>query len=60
MATTETVNDLHTFLHEYEAAHPELVVHIEQEVSAKWQASAIGLKAQKELPEPPVFICHHV
>jgi len=54
------VKDFQTFLDAYEAAHPGLVVHVHDEVDAKWEASAIGLKAQKELKEAPLFIFHRL
>ncbi len=54
------MKDLQTFLKEYEKAYPNLVVHVDQEVNAKWDAAAIALKAQKELREPPVFIFHRI
>ncbi len=54
------MKDLQKFLKEYEEAFPELVVHVNQEVNARWDASAIALKAQKELREPPVFIFHRL
>ncbi|GEM_PF-118008 len=56
----ECPKDLHTFLSEYEAAYPDMVVHVDKEVSARWEPAAIALKAQKELPEPPVFVFHRV
>src|SRR5581483_4951923 len=37
-----------------------MVVHVDKEVSARWEPAAIGLKAQKELAEPPVFVFHKV
>jgi len=49
---------LQEFLKEYEEAYPDLVVHVHQEVDARYDASAIALKAQKELRETPVFILH--
>jgi 2,5-furandicarboxylate decarboxylase 1 len=52
--------DLRTFLDEYEAAHPDLVLHIEEEVDSRWEASALAIKAQKELPETPVLIFHRL
>ncbi len=52
--------DLHSFLEAYEKAHPDLVVHVEREVSAKWEASAIAIKAQKELREAPVLVFHRL
>lgn len=52
--------DFHSFLRDYERAHPELVAHIEREVSAKWEASALAIKAQKELREAPVLIFHRL
>ena len=54
------MKDLQTFLRKYEESNPDLVVHVEQEVNAKWDAAAITLKAQKELPETPVFIFHRL
>ncbi|HEX9878792.1 MAG TPA: UbiD family decarboxylase [Candidatus Binatia bacterium] len=51
---------LQEFLSLYEQNYPDLVVHVEQEVDARFEASAIALKAQKELREPPVFIFHRV
>lgn len=54
------MKDLRTFLDEYEESHPDLVVHVEQEVDARWEASAIVLKSQKELPEAPVFVFHRL
>ena len=54
------MKDLQTFLKEYEKAYPNLVVHVDQEVNAKWDAAAIALKAQKELREPPVIIFHRI
>jgi len=48
--------DFRTFLADYEAANPGMVVRISQEVSACWEASAIAVKAQKELREAPVLI----
>ena len=54
------MKDFRSFLRAYEAAHPDLVVHVWQEVDARWEASAIAIKAQKELPEPPVFIFHRL
>ncbi len=54
------MKDLQTFLRKYEESNPDLVVHVEQEVNAKWDAAAITLKAQKELRETPVFIFHRL
>jgi len=54
------VKDLHTFLADYEAAYPELVVHVQKEVDARWEAAAIALEAQRALSEPPVFIFHRL
>ena len=52
--------DLHSFLREYEAADPQRVVHIEKEVKAKWEASALAIKAQKAQGETPVLVLHNV
>ena len=54
------MNDLQGFLRDYEKAHPHLVVHVEKEVAAKWEASAIAIKAQKEQGETPVFVLHRL
>jgi 2,5-furandicarboxylate decarboxylase 1 len=54
------VTSLHTFLEEYERENPDLVQHIEREVNAKWEASALAIKAQKELRETPVLIFHRL
>ena len=54
------MRDLHTFLREYEVAQPHLVVHVEKEVKAKWEASALAIKAQKEVGETPVFVVHRL
>lgn len=48
--------DFRSFLSEYEAAYPGMVVRVPQEVSACWEASAIAVKAQTELREAPVLI----
>lgn len=50
------MKDLRSFLQEYETSHPDLVIHVEDEVSAQWEAAAIVLKAQRELPEAPVIV----
>jgi len=52
--------DLHSFLREYEAAKPRMVVHIEKEVKAKWEAAALAIKAQKAQGETPVLVLHNV
>ncbi len=41
------VYGLQEFLHRYEEAYPDMVVHVHQEVDARFEASAIALKAQK-------------
>ena len=51
---------LQEFISEYEAAFPDLVIHVDKEVDARWEASAIALKAQKELREPPVLIFNRI
>jgi len=50
------VKDLRSFLREYEDAHPALVARITREVSARWEASAIAVKAEKDLKEAPVLV----
>lgn len=52
--------DLHTFLADYEAAHPELVAHVHKEVDARWEAAALSIETQKALREPPVLVLHNV
>jgi 2,5-furandicarboxylate decarboxylase 1 len=52
------VQGLQEFLTTYEEAYPDMVVHVHQEVDARYDAAAIALKAQKELREAPVFILH--
>ncbi|MBM2809957.1 MAG: hypothetical protein HW416_716 [Chloroflexi bacterium] len=42
----------------YEESCPGQVVHIHQEVDARYEAMAIGVKAQKELRETPMIIFH--
>ena len=34
--------------------------HVHKEVKAQWEASALAIKAQKELGETPVFILHRI
>jgi 2,5-furandicarboxylate decarboxylase 1 len=34
------------------------VVHVHEEVNARWEAAAIALKAQKTMEEAPVFVFH--
>jgi len=50
------VKDLHTFLDEYATAYPDQVAHITKEVDARWEAAAIAIQSQKQLPEPPILI----
>lgn len=59
-AWSSTVKDFRSFLSEYEEAHPEHVVHIDREVSARWEAAAIAVKTQKEMREAPILIFHRV
>ncbi len=54
------MKDLQTFLRDCEKAQPDLVVHVHEEVRAQWEASAIAIKAQKELGETPVFVLHRL
>jgi 2,5-furandicarboxylate decarboxylase 1 len=54
------MKDFRSFLQIYEREYPELVVHVWEEVDARWEASAIAIKSQKELPEAPVFIFHRL
>jgi len=54
------VKDLQSFLRDYETAEPHLVVHIEKEVKAQWEAAAIAIKTQKAQGETPVLVLHNV
>lgn len=54
------MKDFRTFLQEYEAAYPNMVAHVEGEVSSRWEAAGVALKAQKELREAPLLIFHRV
>ena len=54
------MRDLQTFLRDYEETQPHLVVHVHKEVNAKWEASALAIKAQKEVGETPVFVLHQL
>ena len=54
------MKDLQTFLRDYAQAQPDLVVHIHKEVKAQWEASALAIKAQRELGETPVFVLHRL
>jgi len=48
--------DLRTFLREYEDAFPEETVHIEKEISSKWEVTALVIHADQYWTEPPIFI----
>ncbi len=48
--------DLRTFLRDYEEAFPEETVHIEKEISSKWEVTALVIHADQHWPEPPIFI----
>jgi 2,5-furandicarboxylate decarboxylase 1 len=52
--------DFRTFLAEYEAEYPELVVHVHEEVDSHYEVSALAIKSQKELPETPVLVFHRL
>lgn len=52
--------DFRSFLIAYEEAHPDQVVHIDKEVSARWEVAALVVKSHKEMREPPILIFHNV
>src|SRR5581483_6992617 len=52
--------DFRTFLSAYEESFPGQVVHVDREVDSRYEAAAIGIKAQKELREAPMFIFHKI
>lgn len=56
------MKDFRIFLREYEAAHPDWVLHVDREVSARWEVAALATKAQKQLrgAGAPVLIFHTV
>src|SRR5690242_19109218 len=52
--------DLRSFLREYEAQFPQGIVHIEKEISAQWEVTALVTHADRYWADPPVFILHNV
>ena len=46
-SATGNVQDLHTFLEEYERACPDDVVHIEEPINAAWEVTALAHKLEK-------------
>ena len=53
------MKDLHYFLSQYEETHPEEVLHIEKEVSASYQVTALATQLEKE-KRFPILIFHNV
>lgn len=53
------MKDLHLFLSQYEELYPEEVVHIEKEVSARYQVTALVTHLEKE-KRFPVLVFHNV
>ncbi len=53
------VKDLHTFLADYEKRHPEQVLHIEKEVSSKYEVTAF-IRAFEKQNKYPTMIFHNV
>ena len=51
--------DLHTFLAGYEEQHPEQVIHVEKEVSSKYEITAFIRAFEKE-NKYPILIFHKV
>jgi UbiD family decarboxylase len=51
--------DLRTFLAEYERHHPEQVVHVEKEVSSKYEVTAF-IRAFEKQNKYPIMIFHRV
>jgi len=52
--------DFRSFLREYEEAFPHEIVHIEKEISAQWEVTALVIRADQYWADPPVFILHNV
>lgn len=53
------MKDLHYFLSQYEETNPDEVVHIDREVSAKHQVTAIASQLEKE-NRFPILVFHNV
>src|SRR5215475_13387608 len=51
--------DLHRFIEQYEAAHPEEVIHIEEPLRAEWEITALAMKLEKA-QRFPILVCHNV
>jgi 2,5-furandicarboxylate decarboxylase 1 len=60
MPATGMPKSLGEFLQRYEEKFPNDVVHIEKEVNAKWELSALCAKADKAYTSPPTFVFHKV
>lgn len=51
--------DLRSFLTEYEAAHPEQVLHIKKEIRSNQEVTALVMKLNKE-EKYPVLVCENI
>ena len=51
--------DLHVFLKEYEKNHPEDVIHVEKEISTRYEITAM-VKAFEKKNQYPILIFHNV
>lgn len=53
------MKDLHLFLSQYEEMFPDEVIHIEKEVSARHQVTALAIQLEKE-KRFPVLVFHNI
>ncbi len=51
--------DLRSYLREYEADHPEQMVHVEKAISCNQEVTALVMKLEKQ-GKYPVVICHNI
>ncbi|MDP2725914.1 MAG: UbiD family decarboxylase, partial [Dehalococcoidia bacterium] len=51
--------DLRSFLKEYEASHPELILHLKKEIRANQEVTALVVRLEKE-EKYPVVICENI
>ncbi|MBI4318222.1 MAG: UbiD family decarboxylase [Chloroflexi bacterium] len=51
--------DLRSYIREYEAAHPDEVLHIEKPISCKQEVTALVTKLERE-GRYPIVICHNI
>ena len=50
------VSNLHTFLADWEEKHPEEFLHIDKEISVKWEITALQDKLEK-MGKYPIIVC---